>query len=92
MTIYIRRALHAKVTDSSTCQLGGDLTNVSGQYKAELNTELYDTELTLTPMNTSAQVVESLEYLGLNLSKHTHATCIQTISFIYFTASVITCK
>lgn len=72
MTIYIRRALHAKeVTDSSTCQLGGDLTDLSGQYKAELNTELYDTELTLTPMNTSAQVVESLEYLGLHSCRNT---------------------
>ena len=70
MTIYIRRALHAKeVTDSSTCQLGGDLTDLSGQYKAELNTELYDTELTLTAMN--AQVVESLEYLGLHSCRNT---------------------
>ena len=84
--------MYAKVTDSSTCQLGGDLTDLSGQYKAELNTELYDTELTLTLMNTSAQVVESLEYLGLHLSKHTQATYIQTISFTYYTASVITCK
>lgn len=81
MTIYIWRVLHAKVTDSSTCQLGGDL---SGQYKAELNTELYDTELTLTPMMTSAQVVESLEYLGLRyIHAETHPCNLYSNHFIY---------